>query len=159
MNSQKAQLQTIISELKNQPGALLPLLHQAQKLLGYLSSETQMQIAEALNISNAEVHGVVSFYEDFNVEPSARHRLQICRAEACQSVGSRQLEQHLKNQLGVDYHQATADQQIQLEPVYCLGNCACGPSLRIGDDIYGRVTTEKADALVAALTKTQELSD
>ena len=151
MTNQYIQLRQIITELKDQPGALLPILHETQRQLGYISVQAQAQIAEELNISKAEVHGVVSFYEDFKAEPGTKHTLQICRAEACQSVGGRQLEQHLKKQLGVDYKQPSQDGQIQLEPVYCLGNCACGPSLRIDDDIYGRVTTDKADALVANL--------
>lgn len=151
MNSEDTRLRQIIDELRDQPGALLPILHQIQALLGYISAEAQALIAEELNISNAEVHGVVSFYQDFKTEPGSKHTVQICRSEACQSVGGRQLEQHLKEQLGVDYRQSTRDGQIQLEPVYCLGNCACGPALRINDDIYGRVTMDKADALVADL--------
>ncbi len=151
MNNQDSQIQQIITELKDQPGALLPILHETQALLGYISAQAQAQIAEGLNISRAEVHGVVSFYQDFKTEPGAKYTIQICRAEACQSVGGRRLEQHIKKQLSTAYNQSSQDGQIQLEPVYCLGNCACGPSLRIGDDIHGRVTTDKADALVADL--------
>ena len=96
MNKQDNKLQNIINDLKDQPGALLPILHNIQRLLGYIPTQAQEQIAEVLNISKAEVHGVVSFYEDFKTEPRAQYTVQICRAEACQSVGGKQLEQHLK---------------------------------------------------------------
>ena len=100
-------------------------------------------IALGLNLSRAEVHGVVSFYHDFKTHPVGRNTVQICRAEACQSMGSRQLEAHAKAALGIDYHETTADGNITLEPVYCLGNCACSPSVRINDDIVARVDSAR----------------
>ena len=96
-------------------------------------------LPKASTLSRAEVHGVISFYHDFKTIPVGRHTVQICRAEACQSMGSRQLEAHAKQALGVDYGETTADGPFTLEPVYCLGNCACSPSVRIDDDIYARV--------------------
>lgn len=156
MNQQDVQLEAIIAELKQKPGALLPVLHRVQTQLGYISPTAQALIAKGLNLSTAEIHGVVSFYEDFKTEPGAKHTLQICRAEACQSVGGRQLEQHLKNQLGIEYHQATKDNQLQLEPVYCLGNCACAPSIKFDQKIHGRVTIDLADRLIKSVTNCAE---
>lgn len=151
MKQEDTSLEDIITELRDQPGALLPVLHSIQGHFGFISKAAQNQVAEALNLSSAEVHGVVSFYDDFKTDPTARHTIHICRAEACQSVGGRQLEQHFKNQLGIDYHQATEDCQVQLEPVYCLGNCACGPSIKIDNKIHGRVTPDRADNLIKSL--------
>jgi len=156
LNDQEMIVGDIIYNLKNEPGALLPILHRVQEQLGFISKEAQTQIADGLNLSSAEIHGVVSFYHDFKTAPIGQHTIQICRAEACQSVGGQQLETYIKNLLGTDYHKTTEDGAIQLEPVYCLGNCACGPSLRIGDRIYGRVTPAKADALIAECAPTQK---
>ena len=108
-------------------------------------------IAKGLNLSRAEVHGVISFYHDFKTHPVGKHSVQICRAEACQSMGSRQLEAHAKALLGVDNHETTADGNITLEPVYCLGNCACSPSIRIDDDIHARVSPERFEQLISQL--------
>jgi formate dehydrogenase subunit gamma len=130
-------------------------LHAIQGELGYVPESTVPAIATGLNLSRAEVHGVISFYHDFKTHPVGRHRVQICRAEACQSMGSRQLEAHAKQALGIDYHETTADGSISLEPVYCLGNCACSPSVRINDDIVARVDTARFDELVAKLGASQ----
>ncbi len=140
-----------INRLKNEPGALLPILHAIQDQLGYIPPSSIPSIAKALRQTAAEVHGVLSFYHHFRKTPPGRRVVQICRAEACQAVGSRNLEQHAKMALGIDYHQTTADNEVTLEPVYCLGNCACGPSVRIGDEIVGRVDAERFDELVEAL--------
>lgn len=141
-----------IDALKHKPGALLPILHAIQDRCGYVPREAVPIIAESLQLTRAEVHGVISFYHHFRSAPPGRHVVQICRAEACQARGSRALESHAREALGIDYHQTTADREITLEPVYCLGNCACGPSLRIGDRIHGRVTPETFDRLVDELT-------
>ncbi|NIC05289.1 formate dehydrogenase subunit gamma [Billgrantia bachuensis] len=141
-----------IDALKHKPGALLPILHAIQDRCGHVPHEAVPIIAESLQLTRAEVHGVISFYHHFRTAPPGRHVLQICRAEACQARGSRALEMHAREVLGIDYHQTTADREITLEPVYCLGNCACGPSLRIGDRIYGRVTPQKLDLLVDEMT-------
>ena len=106
-------------------------------------------IATGLNISRAEVHGVISFYHDFKTHPVGRNTVQICRAEACQSMGSRSLEAHAKETLGIDYHQTTADGSITLQEVFCLGNCACSPSVRINNDVFARVDQDRFDELVA----------
>lgn len=142
----------IVKQLQGQPGALLPILHAVQNELGYVPREALPIIAEGLNLSRAEVHGVVSFYHYFLSSPPGRNKIQICRAESCQAMGSRALETHAKQSLGIDYHQTTADGEFTLLPVYCLGNCACSPSVRIGNDIHGNVDPEKLDELVSSLS-------
>ncbi|MBO9661887.1 formate dehydrogenase subunit gamma [Dokdonella sp.] len=136
---------------RDAPGALLPILHAVQDRLGYVPPETLASIADALNLTRAEVYGVVTFYPHFRRTPPGRRVMQLCRAEACQALGARALEAHAKRTLGIDFHQTTADGAITLEPVYCLGNCGCGPSLLVGrDELHARVTPEAFDALVAA---------
>ncbi|MDF1588494.1 MAG: formate dehydrogenase subunit gamma [Gammaproteobacteria bacterium] len=142
-------IQKIIDDLKHKPGALLPILHAIQDEFGFIPEKSISLIADALLQSRAEIHGVVSFYHHFRTTAPGKNRIEICRAEACQSVGARSLEAHAKSCLNIDYHQTTNDHAFSLEPVYCLGNCATGPSIRIDDDIHGRVTTEKFDALIA----------
>ncbi len=133
------------------PGGLLPLLHAIQDSVGYIPAEVIPDIARALQLSRAEVHGVVSFYHDFRSQPAGSHVLQICRAEACQALGSRALEAHAKSSLGIGYGETTADGAVTLEPVYCLGNCACSPSVRIDDEIHARVDAARLDQLLAQL--------
>ncbi len=142
----------IVEQRRHQPGALLPILHAIQDRLGYIPVSAVAVIAAGLQQTRAEIHGVISFYHHFRSSPPGRNQLQICRAEACQARGSRALEQHAREKLGIDYHQTTADREFSLEPVYCLGNCACGPSMRVGDEIIGRVNGERFDRLIDALT-------
>lgn len=149
-------IQAEIDALKHKPGALLPILHAIQDRFGFVPEGAVPIIAESLGQTRAEVHGVISFYHHFRTSPPGRHVLQVCRAEACQSVGARALEAHAKQRLGIDYHQTTADRDITLEAVYCLGNCACGPSIRVDDEVRGRITPEAFDALVDEL-RTQPL--
>lgn len=141
----------IIAGLKHKPGALMPILHAIKDELGYIPDSTVPTIAEGLQITRAEVHGVISFYHDFRATAPGKHVVHICRAEACQARGCRTLEHHAQQTLGVDYHQTTPDGDITLEAAYCLGNCATGPSVRVGDDIYGRVTPARFDALIDQL--------
>lgn len=142
----------ILDAHRHRPGALLPILHAIQDRLGYIPPETVPLIADALQQTRAEVHGVISFYHHFRTTPPGSHVVQLCRAEACQAVGGRALEQHVRQRLAVDYHQTTTDREITLEPVYCLGNCACAPSIRVDDSIHGRMTPEKFDRLAEQLT-------
>jgi formate dehydrogenase subunit gamma len=142
---------TIITPLKDKPGALLPILHAVQDEFGYIPSAAISLIASALQQTSAEIHGVISFYRHFHTQKSGSYRVEICRAEACQSRGSRILESHAKQKLSIDYHQTTADRNITLDPVYCLGNCACGPNIRIGIDIIGQVNVDKFDRVVDEL--------
>lgn len=148
--------QAIIDQLKSKPGALLPILHAIQDRFSYIPEEAVALIAPALKLSRAEVHGVISFYHHFRTQQPGRHVVEICRAEACQAQGARALEAHAKAALGVDYHQTTGDRTVTLEPVYCLGNCACGPSVRVGDDIHAGVDANRFDELVEGL-KTQRV--
>ncbi len=139
----------VIERWSAEPGALLPLLQDVQSLLGSVPPEIVPKIASALNLSKAEVHGVLSFYHDFRTEPGGLHRLQICRAEACQAVGARDLELLATTLLDTGFGGTTADGAITLEPVYCLGNCACGPSVRVDDQIHGRVDGNRLKTLIA----------
>lgn len=129
-------------------GPLLPILHAVQDQLGYIPPQAVPRIAEGLNLSRAEVHGVLSFYHHFRQHPPGRHVVSVCRAEACQAVNGEATEAHARRRLGVDYRGTTADRQFTLEPVYCLGLCAAGPSVRIDDTVYGRVTPERLDELL-----------
>ena len=144
-------VQRCIDRFRNVPGGLLPLLHAIQDAVGHVPAESVPRIATALNLSRAEVHGVISFYHDFRQAPAGRHRVQLCRAEACQAVGARELEAHAAAALGIEPGATTADGGITLDAVYCLGNCACGPSVRIGDRVYGRVDPPRFDELLQQL--------
>ncbi len=138
---------------KAAPGALLPILHAVQDALGFVPADAVPLIAAELNLSRAEVHGVVSFYHYFRTTKPGREVLHLCRAEACQAVGAALLEKHAQQTLGIGFHGTTADGAITLEPVYCLGNCALGPSVLLGKRLVGRVTPERFDALVALARK------
>lgn len=139
----------VAEDLKHLPGALLPILHGIQDALGCIPPEAVPEIARELNLSRAEVHGVVSFYHDFRASPQGRHLVRVCRAEACQAMGGAALEAHAKARLGVDFHDTSAD-GFALEPVYCLGQCACSPAVMIDGEVYGRVTQARFDQLIAA---------
>jgi len=144
------EINQIIQGLEDKPGALLPILHAIQDHLGYVPPDSVPLIARALNLSRAEVHGVISFYHYFRESPPGRQTVHICRAEACQAMGSDALEAHAKERLGIDYHENTSDGEFSLEPVYCLGNCACSPSIMIGKEVHGRVSPERFDEIIEA---------
>ncbi|HLQ18173.1 MAG TPA: formate dehydrogenase subunit gamma [Tabrizicola sp.] len=120
-------------------GPLLPILHAIQEAFGYVPDSAVPQIAKALMLSKAEVHGVVSFYHDFRSAPAGRHVLKLCRAEACQTVGADAVADRIKRALGIDWHETTADGRVTLEPVFCLGLCACGPAAMVDGRLVGRV--------------------
>lgn len=141
-------VQEVIESLKNIPGALLPILHGIQNELGYIPNETVPEIAKALNLSRAEVHGVISFYHYFRDTPPGKHTIHLCRAESCQAMDSKTLEDHVKAKLGIDYHETTKDGAFSLEPVYCLGLCACSPSMQIDEEVYGKVSAESFDEAI-----------
>ncbi len=134
--------------LKSLPGALLPILHAVQESLSFVPKDAVPIIANQLNLSIAEVHGVVSFYHYFRQSRPGRHVVHLCRAEACQAVGARRSRPMPRPLSGIDFHGTTADGAISLEPVYCLGNCALGPSIMIDEQLEGRVSAERFDALV-----------
>ncbi|MDO6824716.1 formate dehydrogenase subunit gamma [Marinobacter sp. 1_MG-2023] len=141
-----------VAALQHEPGALLPILHAIQNRIGYVPDGAVPIIAEMLQQTRADIHGVISFYHHFRTRPAGSNILEVCRAEACQARGGRTLERHVQEKLGVGYHQTTADNEFTLEPVYCLGNCACGPSIRLNDEIIGRVTPQSFDELADKLT-------
>jgi len=144
-------IESIIQRHRTRPGATLPLLHDIQAEFGYIPKQTIPLIADGLNLSRAEIFGVISFYADFRTEPPGRHIVQVCRGEACQAKGGGELEKHACQSLGIDFHETTVDQAITLEPVFCLGNCGCSPSVRVGDQILGRVDTACFDELIDEL--------
>lgn len=148
--SQKTIVLDILDAHQAMPGNLLPILHGIQDTLGFIPPAAVEDIAKALCFSKAEVHGVISFYHYFRTTPPGKHTIRICRAESCQAMNGKALENHAKNTLGIDFHETTANEHFSLEPVYCLGNCACSPSITIDDEVHGRVTPEKFDQLVAA---------
>ena len=142
-------VESLIARHKELPGALMPLLHAVQDTLGHVPDEVVPQIAAALNLSRAEVHGVVTFYHHFRREPAGRAVVQVCRAEACQSCGADELLPHAERALRCAPHHTSADGAFTLEPVFCLGLCASSPAIRIGERLHARVTPEKFDRLVA----------
>lgn len=148
--AQRAAIDEVLARLRALPGALLPVLHGIQQVLGHVPKDAVPIVAKALNLSRAEVHGVVSFYHWYRSEQPGEHVIHLCRAEACQAVGGRALESHVKARLGIDFHQTTADGRYTLEPAYCLGNCATGPSLLLDMQLKGRVTPERFDRLTGA---------
>jgi formate dehydrogenase subunit gamma len=129
-------------------GPLLPVLHAVQAAFGHVPQEILPQIADALNISRAEVHGVVSFYHDFRQTPAGRHVVKLCRAEACQAVGADAVAEHAQARLGVGWHE-TSRHGVTLEPVFCLGLCACGPAALVDGQVVGRVDAERFDEIAA----------
>ncbi|HEX5206647.1 MAG TPA: formate dehydrogenase subunit gamma [Steroidobacteraceae bacterium] len=139
----------ITRHLRSRPGPLLEVLHAIQAELGYVPPAAVPLVAEELNLSRAEVHGVVSFYHYFRSTPPGAHTVSVCRAESCQAVGGEALAAHARQRLGVDFHQTTPDGRYSLEPVYCLGNCACSPAVMIDGQLHGRVTPERFDALLS----------
>jgi len=132
------------------PGALLPVLHAIQDALGFVPPDAVPRIAHALNLSQAEVHGVITFYHDFRSAPPGRHVLKLCRAEACQAMGSDALAAQLTRRLGIDWRETSRDGAVTIEPVYCLGNCALSPALMIDGALRGRITAEALDAVIDA---------
>jgi formate dehydrogenase subunit gamma len=145
----KETVRRIVADLKGRPGPLIEVLHAIQAQLGYVPPAAVPLVASELNLSRAEVHGVVSFYHFFRSTPPGAHTVSVCRAESCQAVGGEALAVHARQRLGVDFHGTTPDGRFSLEPVYCLGNCACSPAVMIDGRLHGRVTPERFDALLA----------
>jgi formate dehydrogenase subunit gamma len=143
----------IVAGKQSMPGALLPILHALQEEFGYIDREAVPLIAEILNLSRAEVYGVVTFYHDFRAVPPGRHVLKLCRAEACQSVGGDALAARAEAKIGVAIGNTTADGEVSLEPVYCLGLCAAAPSAMLDGRVIGRLDERKLDALLAEIDR------
>ncbi len=141
----QAQVLAAVERLRDLPGALLPILHAIQDALGHVPAAAVPIVAQGLNLSRADVHGVISFYHHFRSAPPGRHVLQLCRAEACQAMGARALERRLRERLRIGFHETTADGTVTLEPVYCLGNCACAPSAVLDGEVRGRLVADALD--------------
>ncbi|HEY5819987.1 MAG TPA: formate dehydrogenase subunit gamma [Mesorhizobium sp.] len=142
---------SVINDYRGLEGPLLPILHGLQEEFGYVPQESLPVIAEALNISRAEVYGVVSFYHDFRKHPAGRHVLKLCQAEACQSMGSDAVAAKVKQALGIGFHETTKDGAVTLEPVYCLGLCACSPSAMLNGEVIGRVDDDKIEEMLEVI--------
>lgn len=139
----------IIADNKDRPGALLPILNGFLDHFGFVNPDSVPAIADALNLSRAEVHGVITFYHDYRTSPPGEHVIKICRAEACQSMQGHALIETVKKHLGIDFHETTTDGRYTLEPVYCLGNCACAPAMMVDDTLHGRLDIEKVKSILA----------
>ncbi len=148
-SSTEESIARVVARLKDKPGALLPVLHAIQDTLGFVPAAAVPIIADGLNLSRADVHGVISFYHYFRETRPGRHTIHLCRAEACQSMNARGLEAHAKHRLGIDFHETTTNGAFSFEPVYCLGNCACSPAMMIDGELYGRVTPDRFDDIVS----------
>jgi formate dehydrogenase subunit gamma len=144
-------VETTLARLCTLPGALLPILREIQDQVGYVPAEAVPRVAEVLNLSRAEVHGVLTFYHDFRSEPAGRHVVHVCRAESCQALGAEALLAGACERLGVDVHGTTADGSVTLEPIYCLGNCALSPAVMVDRQVYGRVTQVRLNGMLDTL--------
>lgn len=142
-------VEAIAARLKDRPGALMLILREVQDRFGYVPRDGVPLIARALNLSRAEVHGVVTFYHDFRHQPPGRNIIRLCRAESCQAMGAVALAEHVRGRLGVEFGETTRDGDFTLEAVYCLGNCGCSPAMVLNDELYGRMSPERFDLLLA----------
>lgn len=147
----KQSAREIIEGFENRPEMLVQILHAFLNRFGWISDEAIRQLASELNLSRADVHGVVSYYHDFRTSPPGKHVVKICEAEACQSMGSRELSQHAQDSLGLRMHESNDD--VTLEPVYCLGNCACSPAIMVDGKTFGRVNADRFDEIVATMNE------
>lgn len=139
----------IVDSLKGLDGPLLPILHGVQDEFGHVPQDALPVIAEALNLSRAEVHGVVTFYHDYRREPAGRHVVKLCRAEACQAMGGDAFAAKLKQLLGIGFHETSANGAVTLEPVYCLGLCACAPAAMVDGEVIGRLDADAIKEIAA----------
>jgi formate dehydrogenase subunit gamma len=145
----RAIIEDVLESLREKRGALLPILHGIQAELGFIPEDAVPLVARTLNLSRAEVHGVVTFYHDFRTERPGKRTLRICQAESCQAAGGRELTRAALETVGVGFGETTPDEAITLEKVYCLGNCALSPSIMVGESVYGRVTPARLREILA----------
>ena len=138
---------------RHREGPLLPILHEVQAEFGYVPESAALIIGRVLNLSRAEVHGVISFYHDFRREPAGRHVLKVCRAEACQAAGGRVMAETLQARLGIEFGETAADGSVTLEPVYCLGLCAVAPAVMLDGQLIGRVDGAAVDRLAQEIAR------
>lgn len=143
------EIRSVVAPLASLEGPLLPMLHALQAVYGYVPQECVPVLADVLNLGRAEIHGVISFYHDFRAHPTGRHVLKICRAEACQSMGANALAESTLQKLGIGWHDTTANGAVTVEPVYCLGMCACAPAAMVDGRVIGRVDDVRMDRILA----------
>lgn len=146
-----AAAQGVIDRHRHLDGAMLPILHALQEEFGYVDTKAVPLIAETLNVSKAEVHGVITFYHDFHIKPQGRHVVKLCLAEACQAMGCTSIRDHMLKKHGVEIGGTTFDGGLTIEAIYCLGNCSLSPAALIDGQLVGRLTAGKLDALIEAL--------
>lgn len=146
-----ARVEEILFAHKGMEGALLPILHAVQADFGYVPPDAVPIIAKDLNISRAEAYGVMSFYHDFREKPAGRHVLKLCRAEACQAMGGDRVAAHALQALGLDWHETSADGKVTLDPIFCLGLCACAPAAMIDGKLIGRVDETRIDQIIGEM--------
>ena len=146
-----ARVQALVDAHRGQPGSLMPLLHAVQEALGHVPPDAVRIIAKGLNLSRAEVHGVITYYHFFRQAPAGRHVVQVCRAESCQALGADALMAHAERVFACKAHTTRADGAVTLEPVYCLGMCASSPAIQIDDRLHARMTPQKLERLAAQL--------
>jgi len=144
-----ARTEAVVAAHGHLEGPLLPILHAVQDEFGFVPQDSLPVIAKALNISNAEAHGVATFYHDYRSAPAGRHVLKLCQAEACQAMGSDKVAAMVKSALGIGFHETAADGSVTLEPVYCLGLCACAPAAMLDGEVVGRVDADAIDGMLA----------
>ena len=147
----RTQVRALVARHRNEPGALLPLLHAVQEELGHIPPDTVQDIAAGLNLSRADVHGVITYYHHFRSLPAGRHVVQVCRAEACKACGGDELMAQAEALLSCKSHETRGDGAVTLEPVFCLGLCASSPAIQIDDKLHGRVSPERLAKLLGAL--------
>jgi formate dehydrogenase subunit gamma len=145
-------VQSIALSLKDRPGALMVILRRVQDTLGWVPPDCIPTIAKILNLSRAEVHGVVSFYHDFRHQPPGKNIIKVCRAESCQAMGALALAEHIKRRLNCDFGQTSADGAHTLDAVYCFGNCACSPAVAVNGELFGRMTPKCFDEVFGKAT-------
>lgn len=140
----------VVEAHRGDRGALMPILHDIQEKLGYIDPAVVPILAKELNLSRADVHGVVTFYHDFRKNPAGATTVRICRAEACQSVGAERLADIVKTRLGIGFGETTPDGQVTLEQTFCFGNCALGPAVQVGEKLYGRMDANRLNGILEA---------
>jgi len=148
----RATVERIATSLKHKPGALMVILRRVQDALGWVPADAVPVIAKILNLSRAEVHGVVTFYHDFRHHPPGKNVIKVCRAESCQAMGAVALAEHIKDRLGCDFGETRADGAFTFDAVYCFGNCACSPAVAVNGKLLGRVTPKRFDEALAKAT-------
>ena len=146
---QEEQLMSVIAEYKDQDGALIPVLHKAQEIYGYLPIEVQTMIADGLGVSLAEVYGVVTFYTQFSLNPKGEYKIGVCLGTACYVKGSGDILEKIKEIIGVDVDGCTSDDKFSLEATRCIGACGLAPVFTVNEDVYGRITTDDVAGILA----------